>query len=156
MALKDIADRLDEAVARAGDYVTEREAQIVETNERKMAHNIVAYVLENASTGIDPYQLGQAMVQGAVIGEDESHGVLAQPVIDFLKELTDGAENALSERYGADAIYHDPVQHAVQYMLDHNRWPESASPATIAKAKAALAAGKKGSTSNKKAFGDFL
>ena len=155
MAMKDIADRLDEAVANLDTHLVEQAAQVIESNERKMAHNIVAYVLENATTGVDPYELGQAMVQGAVIGEDESNGVLARPVIDFLGELLQGAEDSLEERFGADALNLDPVQHAVQYMLDHSRWPESATPEVISKAKAALASGASGSTSNKMAYGAF-
>jgi hypothetical protein len=97
------------------------------------------------------------MVQGATIGEDESGGELAQPVIQFLESLLAGAKSTLSERFGADNISYDPVQHAVQYHITHGRWPESATPGVIAKARAAMAAGLRGKGGGKNAaFGTYL
>jgi len=144
MSLNDIAARIDERLEQSDGVAGARQARIVERDETKMAHHIAAYVLERADAGHDPYDLGASMVQGASIGEDESGGFLAEPVVEFLESLLRGAKDVLNERQGADAIYLDPVTHAVQYMLAHNRWPESASSAVIAKAKAALASGKSG------------
>lgn len=157
MGLKKIAESLDATLRTADQHIESAQARIIESDERKMAHHIMAYVLERSTAGTSPHDLGAAMVQGAHIGEDESGGALAQPVIDFLEELLDGAREALSERYGADNITYDPVQHAVQYFCSHNKWPESATPGVIAKAKAAMAAGKRGSGGGKNAaYGTFL
>jgi len=123
-----------------------------------MAHHIVAYVLERADVGHDPSDLGASMVQGAFVGEDESgaaDGHLADPIIQFLESVLEGAQQALDERFGADAPTLDPVAHCIQYMLDHNRWPESASPSCIARAKAAMAAGRSGSGKGN-SFGAFI
>lgn len=155
MGLKNIADRLDAALSEATDKIQQRQERIVESDERKMAHHIVAYALEQVAAGTDPRELGAAVVQGAVIGEDESGGYLAEPVVQFLESMLAGAKSALSERFGADNITYDPVQHCVQYMLSHNRWPESASPGVIAKAKAAMAAGRRGAKKGP-AFGTYL
>ena len=157
MGLQDIAANLDAALEDASEIAEARGAAIVEHSAEKMAHHIVAYVLERAEVGADPHHLGQTMVQGAVIGEDESGGFLADPVIEFLESLLDGAKSALVERYGADPCppNDDPVAHAAQYMLLHNKWPESASPSVIARAKAALASGQRGSGSGA-SFGTFL
>ena len=160
MGLKNIAESLDATLRDAGAHINKHQARIVESDERKMAHHILAYVLERSTAGSDPYDLGAAMVQGAYIGEDESGGALAQPVVQFLEGILEGARNTLSERYGADGVNmtdYDPVQHCVQYFLNHNRWPESATPGCIAKAKAALAAGQRGQGGNKNAaFGSFF
>lgn len=144
MGLQDIASRIDQTLEAAGQHAEQRRAQFVESDASRMAHHIVAYVLERAEAGHDPYDLGQSMVQGATIGEDESGGVLASPVVDFLESVLEGARSVLDERAGADEIVLDPVAHCVQYMLAHNRWPESASPSCIKAAKAALAAGSRG------------
>lgn len=156
MTMKNIADRLDAALNEATDQIQERRAQIVETDERRMAHHIVAYALESASAGSNPFDLGAAMVQGAVMGEDESGGVLAGPVVDFLSEMLRGAQGSLEERFGGDNISYDPVAHAVQYYCAHNKWPESATPGVISKARAAMAAGAGGSSKNKSSLGTFL
>lgn len=145
MGLNDIASSIDETLAQAGEIAEQREALIVEHSSAKMAHHIVAYVLERAEAGTDPYMLGQTMVQGAVIGEDESGGFLADPVITFLEAVLEGAMDALTERTGSESLTLDPVAHAVQYYLAHASWPEEATPSTIARAKAALAAGQRGS-----------
>jgi len=156
MGLQDIASRIDETLDRADDHSREQEARFIESDSGKMAHNIVAYVLERAETGHDPFDLGTSMVQGACIGEDESGGFLATPVVEFLESLLDGAKTALAERQGADEIVLDPVTHCVQYYLAHNRWPESATPTCIAKAKTAMIAGMRGSPgSNGAAFGSY-
>lgn len=157
MSLDKIASKISETLSQAGEVAEVREAQLVEHSAAKMAHHIVAYVLERADVGMDPFELGQTMVQGAVIGEDESGGELADPVIAFLGGLLEGAMSVLDERYGADPVTpnDDPVKHAVQYMLLHNRWPEDCSPSVIARAKAALAAGQRGSGKGA-AFGDFV
>lgn len=154
MGLKKIAESLDATLRDAGHHIEEAQKRIIERDERKMAHHIMAYVLERSAAGTEPYDLGAAMVQGAHLGEDESGGALAQPVIDFLEELLDGARDALNERYGGDGINttdYSPVQHAVQYFISHNKWPEGATPAVIAKAKAALAAGQRGQGGSKNA-----
>jgi hypothetical protein len=112
MGLKKIAENLDAALQRADVEINDRQSRIIESDERKMAHHIMAYVLEQTIAGTDPYDLGTAMVQGATIGEDESGGELAQPVIQFLESLLAGAKSTLSERFGADNISlgsaHDP------------------------------------------------
>ncbi len=144
MGLHDIASRIDEAVEAAGCASEERHAQLVENDANKMAHHIVAYVLESAEVGHNPFDLGAAMVQGACIGEDESGGFLASPVIEFLEAVLEGARDVLSEREGSEPIYLDPVAHCVQYYLAHSKFPVSASMGVITKAKAALAAGQKG------------
>lgn len=144
MSLSDIASRIDESLERAGEVAEERREQIIESDSSKMAHHIIAYVLERAEAGHDPYELGATMVQGAVIGEDESGGFLARPVIDFLESVLEGARDVIGERQGEEPIYHDPVAHAVQYFLAHNKFPASASPGVISKARAALAAGQRG------------
>lgn len=144
MSLSDIASRIDESLEIAGEVAHERHSQIVESDSSKMAHHIIAYVLERAEAGHDPYELGATMVQGAVIGEDESGGFLAQPVIEFLESVLAGAKDVLGERQGEDPIYIDPVAHAVQYYLAHNKFPASASLGVIKKARAALAAGQRG------------
>jgi hypothetical protein len=159
MSLSEIAARISETLAQAEEVAEAREAQIIEHSSARMAHNIVAYVLERAETGTDPRELGQTMVQGAVIGEDESGGVLAEPVINFLEALLDGAKEAIVERYGNDPLppQDDVVAHAAQYMILHNRWPDGCPPSVIARAKAALAAGQRGSGGGKNAaFGTFL
>ena len=156
MSLERLTARLDAVLHEAGNQVNRHQTLAVEHDERRMAHNIVAYVLERASTGVDPEALGAAMVQGAVIGEDESDGVLADPVVEFLESLLSGAEAALHERYGGESLTLDPVQHCVQYYLAHNKFPEDATPGCIAKAKGALAAGLSGSKSNKASMGTFL
>jgi hypothetical protein len=159
MSLSEIAARISETLEQAGEVADAREAQLVEHSSAKMAHHIVAYVLERADVGADPHGLGQTMVQGAVIGEDESGGMLAEPVINFLESLLDGAKAAIVERYGNDPLppQDDPVAHAAQYMLLHNRWPDGCPPSVIARAKAALAAGQRGSGGNKNAaLGTFL
>jgi hypothetical protein len=116
----------------------------------------MAYTLERCNAGTDPESLGAAMVQGAAIGEDESGGYLAEPVVQFLESMLEGAKGALQERFGADNITYDPVQHCVQYHITHGRWPESASPGVIAKAKAAMKAGRSGSGGAKnRAFGTY-
>jgi len=138
MGLKNIAESLDATLRSAGEHIEARQAQIVESDERKMAHHIMAYVLERSTAGSDPYDLGAAMVQGAQIGEDESGGALTQPVLNFLEELLDGARDALNERYGGEPLTLDPVQHAAQYYQAHGKWPEGATAGLIAKAKAAL------------------
>ena len=158
MGLNDIASSIDETLERVSEVAETRHAQIVEHDANKMAHHIIAYVLERANVGDDPFDLGEAMVQGAVIGEDESGGFLAEPVITFLESLLSGAQSALQERYGADAVApnDDPVAHCVQYMLLHNRWPDDVTPSILARAKAALAAGQRGSGGkNNAAFGTF-
>lgn len=155
MSLNDIASKIDATLSEAEQVAEERAAVFVEHDASRMAHHIVAYVLERAEDGHDPYELGQTMVQGAYIGEDESGGFLAKPVIKFLESVLEGAQDALQERYGADNIVYDPVEHCVQYYLSHNRWPESATPGTISKAKAALAKGQRGSDGGA-AMGTFL
>ena len=145
MGLQDIASRIDETLDRAGEVAQRREAVFVENDANKMAHHIVAYALERAEAGHSPYDLGSSMVQGACIGEDETGGFLADPVVSFLEEVLAGARSALQERKGADEIVLDPVAHVVQYFLMHNTWPESATPSQIARAKTALAAGQRGS-----------
>ena len=149
MGLSDIASRIDEALDHAGEVAEERNAQIVENDANKMAHHIAAYVLERAEAGHDPYELGATMVQGAVIGEDESGGFLAEPVIRFLESILEGACATLGERQGEDPLYLDPVAHAVQYYLAHTKFPVSATPGVIKKAKAALAAGQRGQAGTK-------
>lgn len=155
MGLNDIASKIDETLQKAGEVADERQAHIVESDATKMAHHIVAYVLERAEAGHDAADLGASMVQGAYIGEDESGGHLAAPVVQFLEAVLEGAKNALAERKGADEIVLDPVAHVVTYFLMHNRWPESATPAQISKAKAALAAGQRGQN-NKHSIGSFI
>jgi len=139
MGLKKIAENLDATLRSANQRIEDSQSRIIESDERKMAHHIMAYVLERSGTDTPPYELGASMVQGAFIGEAESGGALAQPVIDFLEELLDGAKDALDERYGGDdtGVY-DPVQHAAQYYQAHGKWPEGATSGVIAKAKAAL------------------
>jgi hypothetical protein len=157
MGLNKVADQIEATLEKADEAIETRQATMVEHDARNMAHHIVAYVLERAEAGHDPEDLGATMVQGAFMGEDESgvgDGYLADPVIQFLESVLEGAKAALDERFGADALTLDPVQHCVQYMLDHNRWPESATPSVIARAKAALASGRAGGKG--KAFGAFL
>jgi len=160
MGLRKIAENLDAALSRAEIEITETQHRIIESDERKMAHHITAYVLEQAAAGTDPYELGAAMIQGAFIGEDESGGELAEPVIEFLESLLRGARDVISERYGADDVNttsYDPVRHAVQYFIAHNRWPESATPGVIAKARAAMAAGQRGQDGgNNAALGTYF
>jgi len=155
MGLTDIASKMDKTIERAGEVVEARQARIVESDANKMAHHIVAYVLEAADTGHDPYDLGATMVQGACLGEDESGGFLAEPVVRFLEAVLDGAKSVLDERQGEDPIYLEPVAHCVQYHLAHNRWPAGASPGVIAKAKAALASGRSGKGKGA-SFGAYL
>ena len=158
MGLSKVADQIDATLEKADEAIETRQAAIVEHDARNMAHHIVAYVLERAEPGHEPEDLGAAMVQGAFVGEDESNvddGFLADPVIQFLESVLKGAQDALDERFGADARTLDPVQHCVQYHLNHNRWPESASPSCIAQAKAAMAAGRGGSAKGN-ALGAFL
>jgi hypothetical protein len=138
MGLDQIADRLDAALSEADDHLTRRQQEIVESDARKMAHYILRHVLEKAPVGTDPFAVGKALVQGATIGEDESGGELTAPVIAFLESVLEGAKAALTEQSVADSAF-DPVDHAVEYHAAHGRWPESASPATITKATAALA-----------------
>lgn len=154
MGLQDIASRIDETLEHAGHVADARDAVFLEHDANKMAHHIVAYVLERADAGQDPYDLGQTMVQGATLGEDESGGELSGPVISFLESMLAGARSAISERQGAEPVYLDPVAHAVQYYLAHNDWPQSCPLSVIAKAKAALAAGQRGQPgANGAAFG---
>ena len=54
--------------------------------------------------------------------EDESGGVLAQPVIDFLESLLSGASGALEERYGGEhlmlfdvGVLSGPVQMTLEF-----------------------------------------
>lgn len=138
MSLENIVKQLDESIEVLENTVASNSAIIEETDANKMAHHIVAYVLERAEPGYDPAKLGSAMVQGAYIGEAESGGVLANPVINFLKSMLEGAELALTEACAAEPIYLDPVDHAVKYMLAHNKWPEGASALVIARAKVKL------------------
>ena len=138
MGLKNIAESLDAQLRAADAHIEGRRAKIIESDERKMAHHIMAYVLERSSAGTDPFDLGAAMVQGAQIGESESGGVLTEPVLEFLEAVLEGARSALDERYGGEPLTLDPVQHAAQYYQAHGKWPESATPGVIAKAKAAL------------------
>jgi len=156
MGLKHIADRLDAVLYEASEHVAERRAQIVESDTRKMAHHIMAYALESAPVGTDPYELGQALVQGSVVGEDESGGELTTPVIEFLESMLAGAKAVVTERYGGEHLTLDPVQHAVQYYLAHGKWPEAATPGVISKARTAIASGKGGGSGNKAVHGTFL
>lgn len=157
MGLGNIADRLDAALTEADNHVARQQAEMIESNAQRMAHYMIRHLLENAPVGTDPFAIGEALVQGATLGEDESGGELIDPVVAFLEGVLDGAQSAIEERYGADNIVYEPVQHAVQYYLSHCRWPESATPAVIAKAKAALAAGQHGSNGAKNnALGTFL
>ena len=139
MSLKNIAERLDAALDEADEHVAQRQAEIVEDDANRMAHDIMRHVLESAPVGTDPYAMGQALAQGATLGEDESGGELVSPVIAFLEGVLDGAKAVMNERFGGDdtGVY-SPVQHAAQYYAMHGKWPESASPGVIAKAKAAL------------------
>ena len=146
---------MDSTLDKAEEAVVARRAHIVEHDANRMAHHIVAYVLERAEAGHDPADLGAAMVQGAELGEDESGGILATPVVEFLEKMLAGAKGALSERKGADEIVLDPVAHVVTYFLSHGRFPESATPQQIAKAKAALAAGQSGERT-KYSIGSFI
>jgi hypothetical protein len=156
MGLDKIADRLDAALHEADDHLVQQEQAILESDARRMAHYIMRHMLESAPVGTDPYEMGKALVQGATLGEDESGGELVDPVISFLEDVLEGAKSVVQERFGADNIVYDPVQHCVQYYLSHNRWPESATPGCIAKAKAALAAGQRGQGgANNAAFGTF-
>ncbi len=158
MGLNKVADQIDATLEKADEAIETRQATMVEHDARNMAHHIVAYVLERADVGHDPSDLGASMVQGAFVGEDESgtvEGHLADPVIQFLESVLAGAQQALDERFGADAPTLDPVQHCVQYMLNHNRWPESATPSVIARAKAALASGRSGGGKGN-SFGAFM
>jgi len=138
MGLKKIAESLDAQLRSANAHIEGHRSKIIESDERKMAHHILAYVLERSSVGTDPYELGAAMVQGAQIGESESGGVLAEPVIEFLEAVLEGARSTLDERYGGDPVTLDPVEHAAQYYQAHGKWPESATSGLIAKAKAAM------------------
>jgi hypothetical protein len=157
MGLKKIAESLDATLRSAGQHIDANQARIIESDERKMAHHIMAYVLERSGAGTSPFDLGAAMVQGAHIGEDESGGALAQPVITFLEEILDGAKSAIVERYGSDNITYDPVKHAVQYYCAHGKWPNDTTPGIVAKARAALAAGQRGQGGAKNAaFGTYL
>ena len=158
MGLKNIADRLDAALHEADEVVSQRQAEIVEHDANRMAHYIVRHMMESAPAGTDPFAMGQALVQGATLGEDESGGELIDPVIAFLEGVLDGAKSVvMQERFGADNITYDPVQHCVQYHITHGRWPESASPGCIAKAKAAMAAGRGGKGGAKNAaLGTYL
>ena len=157
MGLGTIADRLDAALHEADDHLVRQQQQIVESSSKKMAHYILRHMLESAPVGADPYEMGKALVQGATLGEDESGGELVDPVITFLEGMLDGARSVVQERFGADNIVLDPVQHCVQYYLNHSRWPESATPGCIAKAKAALAAGQRGQGGSKNAaYGAFM
>ena len=139
MSFKNIADRLDAALHEADAHVAQRQAEIVEDDANRMAHYIVRHMLESAPVGTDPYAMGQALAQGATLGEDESGGELVNPVISFLEGVLDGAKAVLDERFGGDdtGVY-NAVDHAAQYYITHGKWPESASPGTIAKAKASL------------------
>jgi hypothetical protein len=137
MGLDKIADNLDAALGEAEDHLTRRQQEIVESDSRKMAHYILRHVLEKASVGTDPHAIGAAMVQGAVIGEDESGGELAAPVVAFLEAVLAGAKSAL-EAHVEESSAFDPVDHAVEFRGTHGRWPESASPDTISKAAARL------------------
>jgi len=158
MSFKTIADRLDAALYEADAHVAQRQAEIVEDDANRMAHYIVRHMLESAPVGTDPYAMGQALAQGATLGEDESGGELVTPVISFLEGVLDGAKAILDERFGADMVgTYDPVTHCVQYYTAHGRWPESASPGCIAKAKAAISAGLRGSQGAKNAaLGTYL
>ncbi len=157
MGLKKIAENLDATLSAADEHLGQRRERIVESDSRKMAHHIMAYSLERCIAGTDPFDVGATMVQGAAIGEDESGGYLAEPVVQFLEQMLAGAKNALNERFGADNITYDPVQHCVQYHITHGRWPESATPGVIAKAKAAMAAGRRGAGGTKNAaFGTYM
>lgn len=157
MGLDKIADRLDAALHEADDHLEREEQAVMESDARRMAHYIMRHMLESAPVGTDPYAMGQALAQGATLGEDESGGELVDPVISFLEDVLEGAKSVVQERYGADNIVYDPVQHCVQYYLSHGIWPESATPGTIAKAKAALAAGQRGQGgSGNAAYGTFF
>lgn len=102
MALSDIASRIDKVFEDATQAVSNIEATIVESDAKKMAHHIVAYVLERADAGHDPRQLGATMVQGATVGEDEAGGFLAAPVLQFLEALLDGAKSAIESEESSD------------------------------------------------------
>ena len=160
MGLKKIAESLDATLGRADEHISHSRRQIVESDERKMAHHVMAYVLERCEAGTDPYELGAAMIEGAFIGESEAGGALAQPVVEFLESVLEGAQAALSERYGGDGVNttdYDPVRHAVQYFLSHNKWPEGVTSAVVAKARAALAAGQRGQGGTKNAaYGSYF
>lgn len=138
MGLEKIADNLDAALAEANEHLVRRQREIVESDSRKMAHYILRHVLEKAPAGTDPVSMGRALVQGAVIGEDESGGELASPVISFLESVLAGAKAALADETVEEGVY-DPVDHAVQYHETYGRWPASASPDTIARAESVLA-----------------
>lgn len=139
MALDKIADKLDAALNEADEHLARRQQEIVESDSRKMAHYILRHVLEKAPVGTDPRTVGAAMVQGAWIGEDESGGELAAPVVAFLEAVLDGAKAALASGTEESTDTFDPVDHAVDFYTAYGRWPESASPATISEATARLA-----------------
>lgn len=157
MGLGNIADRLDAALNEADDHLVRQQQQIIESSQQKMAHYILRHMLESAPVGADPYEMGKAIVQGASLGEDESGGELVDPVISFLEGMLDGAKSVVQERFGADNIVYDPVQHCVQYFLAHGIWPESATPGVISRAKAALTSGQSGQNgSGNAALGTYL
>lgn len=137
MGLDKIADNLDAALSEADAHLTRQQQEIVESDSRKMAHYILRHVLERAPVGAEPRDIGAAMVQGAVIGEDESGGELAAPVVSFLEAVLAGAKSAM-ETHVEDSSDSDPVDHAVEFRASHGRWPASASPTTIARATSRL------------------
>ena len=158
MGLGNIADNLEAALSEADAHVSAQHQQIVEHDATRMAHYMVRHILESAPVGTDPYAMGQALVQGATLGEDESGGELASPMISFLEGVLDGAKSVMQERFGGDMVGpYDCVAHCAQYYMAHGKFPESATPGVIAKAKAVLAAGQRGGKGAKNAaLGTYL
>lgn len=157
MSLKYIAASIDATLRQADRVVEQRLAETKERDAQHMAHQIAAYVITRAPVGSDPAQLGEAMVQGAVIGEDEvgaDGGYLAAPVIAFLEGILEGAKRALEAADAGEVAVEDavetdepasdiqqedesdPVDRALRFFELHNKWPESASPSVVARAKA--------------------
>ncbi|RME52776.1 hypothetical protein D6783_03825 [Candidatus Woesearchaeota archaeon] len=152
MALSKIAEMIDNTVELAEDVASMNRAVFVESDARKMAHHVVAYVLERAVEGQDPKQLGRTMLRGAILGEDESGGPLVDPVIDFLSGLLEGAVEAKQEAHSGDEdedesesdqeSESDDVDTIVRYFKAHGKFPESARPEDLRKAKAKLLKGR--------------
>ena len=138
MALSDIANSIDRTLKVAERKTSIQEQTVVEHDTRKMAHHIIAYAIERAEEGCNPADLGRACIEGALFGEQEVGGepcLLADPVVEFLDQMLQGAKQAFFERVGAENPNLSPVDTAVQYYLAHQDWPEG-SPYFNAQVKA--------------------
>jgi len=102
--------------------------------------------LSSVTSDHTPFELGEALVAGAYVCEDENalaeHDIAVQ-VLLYLEQVTAGARALVQERVGGDADSRpdmNPVDHAVYYYNAHGKFPANADRKTVVGAMKKLAA----------------